>query len=294
LFDEMLEKSGYMFSLVAEGREGADRVENVKELASSIAQYEKENEEATLSGFLEEVALISDIDQYDADADAVVLMTIHSAKGLEFENVHLVGMEEGLFPGNQSIFGGPEDIEEERRLAYVAITRAKKRLYISNAYTRMLYGQTGRNLPSRFLDEVPKELCEVKGVRGFSGSFGNAEFRYGSSSNGSSFGWGFGSSQGSARGGFGSAASKPQGYGATQRPTMGGHHTVKPSFLSPAAAPKAKAESFAVGCRVKHKVFGEGMVLSSTPMGNDTLLEIAFDQKGTKKLMANFAKLEKI
>ena len=292
LFDEMLEKTGYMFSLVAEGREGADRVENVKELASSIAQYEKENEQATLSGFLEEVALISDIDQYDADADAVVLMTIHSAKSLEFENVHLVGMEEGLFPGNQSIYGGPEDIEEERRLAYVAITRAKKRLHISNAYTRMLYGQTGRNLPSRFLEEIPKELCDVKGVRGFSGSFGNAEFRFGSSSDNSSFGSRLGSSQGSARSGFGSA-SRQQGYGVAQRPATGGYSAIKPSFPS-SAAPKAKAESFAVGCRVKHKAFGEGMVLSSTPMGNDTLLEIAFDQKGTKKLMANFAKLEKI
>ncbi len=267
LFNEMLDKTGYMFSLLAEGKEGVDRVENVKELASSIAQYENENDQPTLSGFLEEVALISDIDKYDADADAVVLMTIHSAKGLEFNNVYLIGMEEGLFPGSQSIYGGPEDIEEERRLAYVAITRAKKNLHITNAYTRMLYGQTGRNLPSRFLEEIPKDLCDANGVRGFSGSFGNAEFRYG-------------------------GPSKP-----TTSPYQAKNHTSGSPFAKAgisASTPKPKAASYSVGTRVKHKAFGEGMVLSATPMGNDTLLEIAFDSKGTKKLMANFAKLEKI
>ena len=295
LFDEMLEKSGYMLSLVAEGKEGADRVENVKELASSIAQYEKENEEPSLSGFLEEVALISDIDQFDADADAVVLMTIHSAKGLEFDTVYLVGMEEGIFPGNQSIYGGPEDIEEERRLAYVAITRAKKKLFITNASTRMLYGQTGRNDESRFLKEVPKELCDIKSVRGFTGSFGNAEFRYGSSGagagsfgSGSSFGKaGSGSYSGSHSGGFGSSfggSSFGQKSVGSERKSSG--------FYTPPE--KKSVQSFSVGERVKHRVFGEGTVLSSTPMGNDTLLEVAFDQKGTKKLMANFANLQKV
>lgn len=297
LFNEMLDKSGYMLSLLAEGKEGTDRVENVKELASSIAQYEKENEEPTLSGFLEEVALISDIDQFDADADAVVLMTIHSAKGLEFNNVYLVGMEEGLFPGNQSIYGGPEDIEEERRLAYVAITRAKKKLHISNAYARMLYGQTGRNLPSRFLEEIPKELCDIKSVRGFSGSMGSAEFRYGSSG-------GSGGAFSSRTSSFGGSTPKPQSsfgtqsaYGAwpSSSPYAKQSHTAGSPFGRTATAtPSAPTESFAVGNRVKHKAFGEGMVLSAQPMGNDVLLEIAFDQKGTKKLMAKFAKLEKI
>ncbi len=281
LFNEMLDKSGYMMSLIAEGREGADRVENVKELASSIAQYEKENDEPTLSGFLEEVALISDIDQFDTDADAVVLMTIHSAKGLEFENVFLVGLEEGIFPGNQSIYGTPEDIEEERRLAYVAITRAKRNLHISNAYTRMLYGQTGRNLPSRFLEEIPKNLCNIKSIRGFSGSFGNAEFRFGSSSD--------------------SSRSYPADGYMQKRPANSPYAAKNHTASSPyaktgvsASTQKPSGVSFTVGNRVKHKAFGEGMVLSATPMGNDVLLEIAFDQKGTKKLMANFAKLEKI
>ena len=303
LFSEMLDKSGYMLSLIAEGREGADRVDNVKELASSISQYERENDNATLAGFLEEVALISDIDQFDPDADAVVLMTVHSAKGLEFDNVYLIGMEEGIFPGSQSIYGTAEDIEEERRLAYVAITRAKKTLHISNAYTRMLYGQTGRNLPSRFLEEVPKELCSIKSVARTNGNFGTAEFRYGSgvkgfsgghsqysrsnysgdysryrnsdySDTGSNSGWNF--------------ADVPSGL---TKPTGGSRLYSKPKS---AAAGSVPAQSFSVGQKVKHKTFGEGMVLSATPMGNDTLLEIAFDSKGTKKLMANFAKLNKI
>ncbi|MBE6798279.1 MAG: ATP-dependent DNA helicase PcrA [Ruminococcaceae bacterium] len=285
LFSEMLDKSGYMLSLIAEGKEGADRVDNVKELASSIAQYEKENENPSLTGFLEEVALISDIDQFDPDADAVVLMTVHSAKGLEFNNVYLVGMEEGIFPGNQSVYGTPEDIEEERRLAYVAITRARERLYISNAYTRLLYGQTGRNLPSRFLEEVPKDLCNIKSVSRVGGGYSGAEFRYGSSSGGFSQGRGYG--------GYGSKAyDSDDAFGVINRQrSVSSPYANRRPTSTPAAAPK---QSFSVGNRVKHKAFGEGMILSATPMGNDTLLEIAFDTKGTKKLMANFAKLEKI
>lgn len=276
LFNEMLDKSGYTLALIAEGREGADRLDNVKELASSIAQYERDNEEATLSGFLEEIALISDIDQFDSESDTVVLMTIHSAKGLEFNNVFLVGMEEGIFPGNQSIYGTPEDIEEERRLAYVAITRARTRLHISNAYIRLLYGQTNRNMPSRFLEEIPKDLCNVKNVRAAGGfGFGSAEFRYGD-------------------GGFASGGTRLSGYGGGFRSAGEGAKRSTPFATSRPAVNTATKETYTIGGRVKHKVFGEGMILSSVPMGNDTLLEIAFDTKGTKKLMANFARLEKI
>lgn len=286
LFSEMLDKSGYMLALIAEGKEAADRTDNVKELASSIAQYEKDNDDPSLSGFLEEVALISDIDQFDSEADAVVLMTVHSAKGLEFDNVFLVGLEEGIFPGNQSIYGTPEDIEEERRLAYVAITRARKRLNISNAYTRMLYGQTGRNLPSRFLEEIPKELCNIKSVTRSQGGFGGAEFRYGSGgSGGYRAGSGFGESRGNS---YNRDDGLPfSGQSSHRSPAS-------PYAKKPAASKPAVKESYSVGQRVKHKVFGEGMILSATPMGNDTLLEIAFDTKGTKKLMANFARLEKL
>ncbi len=278
LFSEMLDKSGYALSLIAEGKEGEDRLDNVKELASSIAQYEKENERPSLMGFLEEIALISDIDQFDADADAVVLMTVHSAKGLEFENVFLVGFEEGIFPGNQSIYGTPDDIEEERRLAYVAITRAKKRLCISNAYTRMLYGQTGRNLPSRFLEEIPHELCNTKSVRGMSAyGIGSVDYRY------SSFN-------------VQSDIYKSDNMFIENKYS---NNSKEGSFLQKSRAVLASNKSaektiYNVGMRLKHKAFGCGTVLSIQPMGNDVLLEIAFDEKGTKKLMANFAKLEVI
>ncbi len=290
LFEEMLDKSGYTLSLIAEGKEGADRLDNVKELASSIAQYEKEYDEPTLSGFLEEVALISDIDQFDPDADAVVLMTIHSAKGLEFNNVYLVGLEEGIFPGNQSIYGTEEDIEEERRLAYVAITRARKNLYISNAYTRMLYGTTGRNMPSRFLEEIPKELCNIKSVRSGMSAFGmgSANFRY--SSGATSFGV---SGPKSRYNSYDESRSEFDDYFSPlpQKNETKGTIFQKSQTV---AKPKVSGNSYTVGQKVKHKVFGEGMILSAKPMGNDTLLEIAFEEKGTKKLMANFARLEKL
>lgn len=165
LCETVIEKSGYMAALVLAGVTEQDRIENIKELSSSIVQYELENDEPTLSGFLEEVALVSDIDSMNEAEDRVVMMTVHSAKGLEFDNVYLIGWEEGIFPGNQSIYAGQAEMEEERRLAYVAITRAKKRLYITNAYTRMLYGSTNRNLPSRFLKEIPEELCVFSGMK---------------------------------------------------------------------------------------------------------------------------------
>lgn len=243
LFELMLDKTGYRLALELGGDEGQERLENVKELATNIAQYEEETEEPSLSDFLEQIALISDIDSYDDSDDRVVLMTVHSAKGLEFDNVYLVGMEEGVFPGNQSIYAGPEEIEEERRLAYVAITRARKRLTITNAYTRMIFGTTNRNMPSRFLKEIPEELCDYSGMR--------------------------------------SAASTVKiDYGYTPK-TVRSAHTAQ-----------IKAEcNFTVGQRVRHKTFGDGLVITVTPMGGDCMLEVAFDNAGTKKLMAGYAKL---
>ncbi len=247
LFQEVIEKTGYKAMLENDGEEGLDRLQNVEELASNITQYELESDTPSLSEFLEEIALINDIDSLDSDNDRVILMTIHSAKGLEFPNVYLVGLEEGIFPGNQSIYGGEAEIEEERRLAYVAITRAKKNLTITNTQSRMLFGSTTRNMPSRFLREIPEELCQATGfvqkkteVKTFSNSF---------------------SAPTSAR---------------------------KSSFV---AQKSSALGSYYVGQRVEHKTFGQGMVISTTPMGNDTLLEIAFDTVGTKKIMAGFAKL---
>ena len=269
LFEEVLDQTGYIRALENEGEEGMERIENVKELASNIAQYELENDEPSLSDFLEQLSLISDIDSFDGESDRVVLMTIHSAKGLEFKNVFLVGLEEGIFPGNQSIYGGPEEIEEERRLAYVAITRAKKRLFITNTASRLLFGSTTRNLPSRFLKEIPEEYCDCSSTVNEFASFGGG------------YGKGFG-------GGYGSNTSSytvnPASHG-----TAGNKSVFSSSFAS--ANTTSSGSSYVVGQQVSHKTFGKGMILKVTPMGPDSMLEIAFDDVGTKKIMANFAKL---
>ena len=246
-------KTGYMQSLYALGPQEQDRVDNVRELGSSIAQYELENEEPSLSGFLEEISLFSDIDSMDDSDDRVVLMTIHSAKGLEFENVYLIGMEEGVFPGSQSIYAGPEEIEEERRLAYVAITRAKKRLSITNASTRMLFGSTNHNPESRFLKEIPNELCNIKSTRK-TVSFGSASGSYG---------------------------------GIGQRRQLGGFNSYTRN-----TPPKASSGvTYSVGMEVEHRTFGEGIILSVQRVADDYMLEINFKNSGKKKVMANYAKL---
>ncbi len=263
LLDQTLDKSGYLMALRAEGEESADRVDNVNELRSGVKTYQNEAENPSLAEYLEEVALISDIDGYDADGDYVVLMTLHSAKGLEFDNVFLVGMEENIFPGTQSMYAGEAALEEERRLAYVGVTRAKRRLYITNTYTRMLFGMTNRNLPSRFLKEIPPELCNISGF-----SFSAA-----------------------AAGSYSSNPSRTSYSGAGQ--AAGASHS-KPAYRAGSSAQQSKASAaqYQKGMRVRHKVFGDGTVISATPMGGDCLLEIAFDEKGTKKLMSNFVKME--
>ncbi len=264
LFEKMLQLTGYTEALSLQGIEEHDRLENVKEFASTIAQFELENEEPTLSSFLEDIALVSDIDALNESDDKVVLMTVHSAKGLEFKNVYLVGMEEGIFPGNQSIFSGPEEIEEERRLAYVAITRAKKKLYITNAAMRMMFGTTSRNLPSRFVKEIPDSLSNFDGyVKHFVSTPVPTKTRADIYKNS-----------------FTTAPSKST-YSSTP----------KSSFSPSSIATSKPATIYCVGQVVTHKTFGKGMIISVTPMGADTMLEIAFDNVGTKKIMANYAKL---
>ncbi len=262
LLEEVLEQTGYRAALQLAGSEEQERLDNIGELATGIIQYVASSDEPTLSGYLEDIALITDLDNFDSSLDAVVMMTVHSAKGLEFNNVYIVGMEEGIFPGNQSIFGGPDEIEEERRLAYVAITRAKKELTVSTAYTRMMFGMTNRNLPSRFLKEIPEELCVITGTRAFTPTQRSSSF-------------------GEDYGAFG----RPQRERSTQ--------SFKSSF-APSPASKSTECAFTVGQQVKHSVFGVGMVIKAVPMAGDTMLEIAFDSVGTKKLMANFAKLTAI
>lgn len=261
LFKELLTRTEYLEYLKADAEKGAERIENISELVTNLVTYETENEDATLAGFLEEVALLTDIDNYNAQADAVVLMTLHSAKGLEFPVVFIPGMEEGVFPGMQSMYE-PSEVEEERRLAYVGVTRAKKKLYLVHANTRMLFGSTARNLPSRFLKEIPDRLKEQTGRRG-AGIFGVP----------------------AAERTAPSGTLRYQGTGYLSR-------AGRPSEARPKPAKPSKAV-YNVGDTVVSKVFGQGVVLSVKPMGGDRMLEIAFETAGTKKLMANYAKLEK-
>ncbi len=264
LYNEILERTDYIECLKKEKEDSESRIENINELMTNIKNYEDDNpEDASLSGFLEDIALLSDIDNYDSDAVSVVLMTLHSAKGLEFPVVFIPGAEEGIFPGMQSITN-PNELQEERRLAYVGITRAKEKLYIIHAQERMLYGSTSRNMLSRFVNEIPKELAEV------TSSVVKTSFTSPTSY----------ASKSSANSGFlNSTFAKANSF-------------ANKTYQSP-ATPK-KSANYKAGDQVMHKAFGKGMVVSATPMANDTMLEIAFDKVGTKKLMANFAKLEKI
>jgi len=262
LYDELVERIDYLNFLKTDDPESAeDRAANVQELASNLRRFEEENPEGTLSDFLEEVSLITDIDNYDNNADSVVLMTVHSAKGLEFPVVFLPGMEENIFPGMASVYV-PSEVEEERRLAYVAITRAKEELYIFHAESRMIFGMTNRNRVSRFVEEIPETLVEHTRSRDYSArpvsmpSFGGAK----------PFGEAPKTKSVAEAGGF---MPKPR---------------VKP----------APAGTYRVGDTVLHKAFGTGLIVSATPMANDTLLEVAFDKVGTKKLFANFARLTKV
>ena len=255
-YDELLIRSGYVDMLTSKDtEENKTRLENVRELKSSINSYVENADVPTLAGFLEEIALYTDLEQYNESDDAVVMMTMHSAKGLEFPNVYLVGFEDGLFPGMRAI-GDSEEMEEERRLCYVAITRAKENLTISHAKQRMIYGRTSAALPSRFLKEIPEE-CVVK------------------------------------KGGYRQRQENPYGYGGYSQ--YGGYVAparnpqVKPVGSQIAPATKTSYQELNQGDMVMHAAFGKGMVLSVMKMGGDALLEIAFDDIGTKKLMAKTA-----
>lgn len=248
--DYLLEHTGYREAMQALGEEGTFRLENIEELKSSIQTYKEEAEEPSLGGFLEEISLYTDVDKYEPEQDVVMLMTIHSAKGLEFTNVYLVGMEQGIFPGMRSM-DSQEDLEEERRLAYVALTRARKKLFVSTASSRMLFGMTMRNMPSQFLTEISKSLIERK-----------------------------------------SAA--PPIQHAEDAKASGSTSLRKQLSERKKSVHTAAAAEYHVGDRVKHNVFGEGTILAVTKMANDAMLEVGFDQVGTKKLMANYAKIKKL
>lgn len=270
LLQEVLDVTKYLDYLQEEPETYEDRVNNIKELSSMFIKYEEESEDANLSEFLEDVALISDIDSYNEDEDAVVLMTLHSAKGLEFPVVFIPGMEEGIFPGNQSMFS-EEDLEEERRLAYVGITRAKKKLYLISSQQRMLYGQTSRNMPSRFLREIPSSVIDDQSVVARrSTGFTTPRTAYANASRNE-----LGHSSHNKIGSYTQSSSSAHKFG------QAGNAAQKNNI------------NFKVGDTVCHKSFGTGTVLTVTPMGGDMLLEVAFDKAGTKKMMANYARLEK-
>ena len=270
LLQEVLDVTKYLDYLQEEPETYEDRVNNIKELSSMFIKYGEESEDANLSEFLEDVALISDIDSYNEDEDAVVLMTLHSAKGLEFPIVFIPGMEEGIFPGNQSMFS-EEDLEEERRLAYVGITRAKKKLYLISSQQRMLYGQTSRNMPSRFLREIPSSVIDDQSVVARrSTGFTTPRTAYANASRNE-----LGHSSHNKIGSYTQSSSSAHKFGQAGN-----------------AAQKNNID-FKVGDTVCHKSFGTGTVLTVTPMGGDMLLEVAFDKAGTKKMMANYARLEK-
>jgi len=257
------EMSGYRQMLIAGGEPERDRLENIDELISGVMEYQKNNEEATLTGYLEEVSLVADVDRYDEGADAVILMTIHSSKGLEFPIVFLPGMENGIFPGLKTITGPEDEMEEERRLAYVAITRAKEKLYILYAHERMLWGRSGHNPPSRFIDEISPQYIEKQERRTYGGSVGKTT----------------------------TISSGAKVYYSEKSAVAGGEITVNRPIQQRA---KADIEKICEGDRVRHRIFGEGEVLSVHNMGADVMYEVIFDNVGTKKLMATYAKLTKI
>ena len=259
LYDGLLDQTGYLAALEARGgAEEQSRIEHIEELKSYIVSYENDHDDASLAGFLEEMALYTDADQSGEEEDAVLMMTMHSAKGLEFPVVFLAGMEDGLFPGFRAM-ERDEDMEEERRLCYVAVTRAKEQLYLTCAERRMLYGRTQYAHPSRFIDEMPRELLDSNIVE---------------------------------RRMFQQVTQPAPGLSRAQvaRARYVSPAAAAPSFAAPAAQPAGSPlPDFSAGCRVRHKAFGDGMVVSVKPMGGDALLEIAFDQKGTKRLMAKSA-----
>lgn len=270
LYDFLLRRSGYVAMLEAKGdQESITRQENILELKTNITNFMKERGGVgTLADFLDEMALYSDVDELDGD-NKVSLMTMHSAKGLEFPNVYIAGAEDGIFPGLRSI-GDDGEMEEERRLCYVAITRAREKLTITNARQRMVFGRTQNNLLSRFIASVPEELLEKLPKERQSPSV----WSYGHDA---SYGSRFRSGEASVRqsGNHGNRSEKPA--------------SPKPVARSAPASQNTQTLQLSVGDSVEHKAFGRGTVLTLRPMGPDCILEIAFEKEGTKKLMLSSA-----
>ena len=263
LFSYIIEQTGYVDELAAEKTEEAEgRIENIDELLNKIVSYEESAEEPTLNELLEEIALVADIDNLENDTEAVVIMTLHSAKGLEFPYVFMGGMEDGMFPSYMTIVADDQDeLEEERRLCYVGITRAKKQLFLSAARKRMIRGQTQFNKVSRFINEIPRELLEITN--------GMSRFQ---------------------RGGLSSLAEDQMKKAFQSRtPVMGGNPYKKQEVVSPKVS-----LDYGVGDTVKHLKFGVGVVTEIRSGGKDYEVTVDFEKVGVKKMFASFAKLKKI
>ena len=330
LIRDVVEQSGYEAMLAEDDSEESQaRLENIEELINKAASYEEDHEEegATLGGFLEEVALVADIDNVDDSTDIVLLMTLHSAKGLEFPYVYLVGMEDGIFPGAMAVYGedpdqAAEEMEEERRLCYVGITRAMKKLSLSCARSRFRNGEHQFNRPSRFISEIPRYLLHAGSNSSTASSGGVSAAEFLKHQPGGSFSFGAGTGSSSTRR-SGSARSNPGGYGTgtwnpamEQRTKQAGHARGKsgldllagnpmiskgfggsyktPSAKSSSAAGNSQTLSYSEGDRVRHMRFGEGSVQKITPSGADFEVTVAFDNGNTRKMLSSFAKLKKV
>lgn len=330
LIRDVVEQSGYEAMLaVDDSEESQARLENIEELINKAASYEEDHEEegATLGGFLEEVALVADIDNVDDSTDIVLLMTLHSAKGLEFPYVYLVGMEDGIFPGAMAVYGedpdqAAEEMEEERRLCYVGITRAMKKLSLSCARSRFRNGEHQFNRPSRFISEIPRYLLHAGSNSSTASSGGVSAAEFLKHQPGGSFSFGAGTGSSSTRR-SGSARSNTGGYGTgtwnpamEQRTKQAGHARGKsgldllagnpmiskgfggsyktPSAKSSSAAGNSQTLSYSEGDRVRHMRFGEGSVQKITPSGADFEVTVAFDNGNTRKMLSSFAKLKKV
>ena len=276
-YQHVCQRTGYVQMLQEKNDvESRGRLENVEELASSIQNFlENDPEDPTLSGFLDEVALYTDLDGQEDRDNSVTMMTMHSAKGLEFPNVYVVGMEEGVFPGNRAM-GEQEEMEEERRLCYVAMTRAREKLVMTNARQRMLFGRTEPRMPSRFLEEIPEENMQWLSKPQPKAADWTDDGELGG------YGFASGSYRAGARRDTYSEGAYPASAAGKPRPNVVG----SARRASVAAGSAMKLEP---GQQIRHSAFGEGMVISVRPMGGDALVEVAFDKVGTKKLMLKAA-----
>ena len=310
LIEAILEETGYEEELKAEGEiEAETRMENIQELINKAAAYEEDSQHPSLDEFLEQVALVADIDNVDSSEDRVTLMTLHSAKGLEFPKVYLAGMEDGLFPGMMAVSSDdPTDMEEERRLCYVGITRAKKELVITAARKRMTHGETRYCKPSRFVEEIPVELLKeerlepVLGSARGADSFGGASGRFGAGEEGLPWNQPGSGTVSTFGKGYNAYASKTAGFGTANAGFKGGKGGLgsgqsfgtNPGFGKSFTVQKAASLDYKEGDRVHHDRFGDGTVKEIVDGARDYEVTVEFDTGGQRKMMACFAKLKKI